>query len=172
MGDGRYATGPPSPVISLPQLKTSSHGPAFPNKEAICIPVLKSKLKLHHHQHHPPLHHCHHRSNSLSVDITIIANKGSILFNDAFNTFYLQLYDIRHMVKNHSDSERGNLLPPHRLHFPISSNSSFICIIPQREITHTTAFVTPVAEHWLETKWLNESTMYDRSADQLKTVPR
>ena len=35
------------------------------------------------------------------------------------------------MVKNHSDSERRNLLPPHRLLFPISSKGSFICIIPQ-----------------------------------------
>ena len=45
--------------------------------------------------------------------------------------FYLRLYGIRHMVKHHSDSERGNLLPPHRLLFPISSKGSFICIIPQ-----------------------------------------
>ena len=30
------------------------------------------------------------------------------LFNDALNTFYLQLYVVRHMVKDHSDSERGN----------------------------------------------------------------
>ena len=58
--------------------------------------------------------------------------------------FILWLYDIRHMVKNHSDSERGNPLPPHRLSFPISSNGSFICIIPQ------TGFVTPVMEHWLK----------------------
>ena len=28
------------------------------------------------------------------------------LFNDALNTFYLQLYGVRHMVKDHSDSER------------------------------------------------------------------
>ena len=57
--------------------------------------------------------------------------EGNILFNDALNTFYLQLYGIRHMVKDHSDSERGNPLPPHRLLFPISSKGSFICIIPQ-----------------------------------------
>ena len=31
------------------------------------------------------------------------------------------------MVKDHSDSERGNPLPPHRLFFPISSKGSFIC---------------------------------------------
>ena len=32
----------------------------------------------------------------------------NILFNDALNTFYLRLYGARHMVKDHSDSERGN----------------------------------------------------------------
>ena len=36
---------------------------------------------------------------------------GNVLFNDALNTFYLWLYGVRHMVKNHSDSEKGNLLP-------------------------------------------------------------
>ena len=30
------------------------------------------------------------------------------LFNDALNTFYLRLYGVRHMVKDHSDSEKGN----------------------------------------------------------------
>ena len=68
------------------------------------------------------------------------------LFNDALNTFYLRLYGVEHMVKDHSDSERGNLLPPHRLLFPISSKGSFICII---WIIHTTSFVIPVVEHWL-----------------------
>ena len=57
--------------------------------------------------------------------------EGNILFNDALNTFYLRLYGVGHMVKDHSDSERGNQLPPKRLLFPISSNSSFIFIIPQ-----------------------------------------
>ena len=53
------------------------------------------------------------------------------------------------MVKDHSDSERGIPLPPHGLHFSINSKGSFICTIPHR-IAHTTAFVTPVMEHWLE----------------------
>ena len=53
------------------------------------------------------------------------------------------------MVKDHSDSEIGNVMPPHRLLFPVNSKGSFICIIPDR-IAHTTAFVTPVVEHWLE----------------------
>ena len=72
--------------------------------------------------------------------------EGNVLSNDALNTFYLGLYVVRHMVKDHTDSERGNPLPPHGLRFPISSKGSFICI----RITHTTAFVTPVLEHWLK----------------------
>ena len=38
--------------------------------------------------------------------------EGNVLFNEALNTFYLRLYDVGHMVKDHSDSERGNPLPP------------------------------------------------------------
>ena len=59
--------------------------------------------------------------------------EGNVLFNDALNTFYLRLYSVRDMVKDHSDSERGNSLPPHGLLFPISRKRSFICIIPQTE---------------------------------------
>ena len=57
--------------------------------------------------------------------------KGNVLFNDALNTFYLRLYGIRHMVKDHSDSEKGNPLLPHRLLLSINSKGSFICTIPQ-----------------------------------------
>ena len=56
--------------------------------------------------------------------------EGNVLFIDALNAFYLRLYGVRHMVKEHSYSERGNPLPPHRLLFPISSKGSFRCIIP------------------------------------------
>ena len=67
---------------------------------------------------------------------TILTNiffplERNVLFNDALNTFYLRLYGVRHMVKDHSDSEKGNPLPPHRLLFPINSKGSFICTIPQ-----------------------------------------
>ena len=91
--------------------------------------------------------------------------EGNVLFNDALNTFYLQLYGIRGMVKDHSDSERQNPLPPHELLFPINSKGYFISIIPHR-ITHTTAFVTQVVEHWLEreiAQWVH--SMKDRSDD-------
>ena len=57
--------------------------------------------------------------------------KGNVLFNDALMTFYLGLYGVRHMVKDHSDSERGNALPPHGLLFSIDSKGSFYCTIPQ-----------------------------------------
>ena len=55
----------------------------------------------------------------------------NVLFNDALNTFYLRLYGVRHMVKDHSDSEKGNPLPPHRLLLSINSKVFFICTIPQ-----------------------------------------
>ena len=79
--------------------------------------------------------------------------------------FYLTTHSVRHMVKDHSDSEKGNPLPPHRLLFPI--NSKVLLYAPShRRITHTTAFVTPVVEHWLEreiAQWVHP--MKDRSDD-------
>ena len=53
------------------------------------------------------------------------------LFNDTLMRFYFWLYGVRHMVKDHSDSEKGNPLPPHRILFPINSKGSFLCTIPQ-----------------------------------------
>ena len=84
--------------------------------------------------HHSKSEQPYHGATSLSTGITELQNKGrkegNVLFNDALNTFYLRLYGIGHMVKYHSDSKRGNLLP-HGLLFPISSKGSFICTIPQ-----------------------------------------
>ena len=60
-----------------------------------------------------------------------IRKEGNVLFNDALNTIYLRLYGVGHMLKDHSDSERRNLLLPHGLLFTINSKGSFICIIPQ-----------------------------------------
>ena len=58
----------------------------------------------------------------------------NVLFNYALNTFYLRLYGIRHMVKDHSDSEKGNL--PHRLLLSINSKGSFICTIHRQDNTY------------------------------------
>ena len=67
--------------------------------------------------------------------LDFVDNKGererNDLINDALNTFYLRLHGVRHMVKDHSDSEKGNPLPPHRLLLSINSKGSFICTIPQ-----------------------------------------
>ena len=71
------------------------------------------------------------------------------------------------MVKDHSDSKKGNPLPPHRLLLSINSKGSFICTIPDR-IAHTTAFDTPVMGHWLEreiVQWVHP--MKDQSDDPL-----
>ena len=40
------------------------------------------------------------------------------------------------MVTDHSDSERGNPLPPHWLLFPINSNGSFICTFHRQDSTY------------------------------------
>ena len=55
----------------------------------------------------------------------------NVLFNNALNTFYLRLYGVRDMVKDHSDSEKGNTLPPHSLLLSINSKGFFICTILQ-----------------------------------------
>ena len=41
-----------------------------------------------------------------------------------------------YMVEDHSDSERGNLMLPHGLLFPINSHGSFICTTPQTDNTY------------------------------------
>ena len=70
--------------------------------------------------------------NIFQITVSVAGRKeGNVLFNDALNTFYLRLYGVGHMVKDHSDSERGNPLPPHGLLFLINSKGYFICIVPQ-----------------------------------------
>ena len=83
--------------------------------------------------------------------------------NDALNTFYLRLYGVRNMVKDHFDSERGNLLG---YSFRLAVRVVLYMHHPTDRITHTMAFVTPVVEHWLEreiAQWVH--TMKDRSDD-------
>ena len=43
----------------------------------------------------------------------------NFLFNDTLNTFYLWLYGVKHMVKDHSDSLRGN--PCHHMGYSLRS---------------------------------------------------
>ena len=48
--------------------------------------------------------------------MVVSKRERNVLFNDALNTFYLRLYGVRHMVKDHSDSEKGT----HCLHIGYS----------------------------------------------------
>ena len=79
-------------------------------------------------------HSTHFIYSYMASDIwlrTILIVREREMFYLTLNTFYVRLYGVRHMVKDHSDSEKGNPLPPHRLLFPISSKGSFICTIRQ-----------------------------------------
>ena len=76
-------------------------------------------------------------SNQFTMTVTVskkswIQSKRerNVLFNDTLNTFYLRLYGVRHMVTDHSDSEKGNPLSLHRLLLLINSKGSFIYAIP------------------------------------------
>ena len=59
------------------------------------------------------------------MDVWIDEGKEGRKFNDTLNTFYLRLYGIGYLLKDHSDN------PLHGLLFLISSKGSFMCIIPQ-----------------------------------------
>ena len=81
------------------------------------------------------------------------------------------------MVKDHSDSERGNPLPSLHGLFPISSKGSFIYRLTDR-IVNITAFATPVVEHWLEqeiAQWIHHEGSIRRPivprANALTTEP-
>ena len=70
------------------------------------------------------------------------------LFNDALNTFYLQLYGIRHMIKDQLSSDSGNLLIPlHKLLFFRLTARVLLYASSHRQ---DSTFVTPVVEHWLK----------------------
>ena len=97
---------------------------------------------------------CHWTSSGCSTVNTIKSNgyfgmegRTFFLFNNKLNTFYLWLYGIRHIVKDHSNTDRK---PTTTTTWCTLSKGSFICTIPER-IAHTMAFVIPLVEHWL--KW-------------------
>ena len=70
------------------------------------------------------------------------------------------------MVKDHSDNERGNPLSPHGLHLPISRKGSFICTIPKTRYHIPRPLLHLLWSAGWNEKYLNVSTMKDRSDDQ------
>ena len=64
-----------------------------------------------------------------SMHFIYVYMEGNVLVNDALNTFYLWLYGVSHMVKDHSDSERERemfYLTTHSTHFIYSYMASDI----------------------------------------------
>ena len=45
----------------------------------------------------------HHLYMLYHIQLLETRKEGNVLFNDALNTFYLWLYGVTHMVKDHSD---------------------------------------------------------------------
>ena len=84
---------------------------------------------------------------ALEVTALEVTKEGNVLFNDALNTFYLRLYGVGHMVKDHSHSERGNPQPPHGLPFRLTAR---VLLYAPSHRQDNAACVTPVEEHWME----------------------
>ena len=82
-----------------------------------------------------------HAIRVLTVRLIIeIRKEGNVYLTTHSTHFYLRLYSVGHMVKDYLDSENGNPMPP----------ELFYSHHPSDRIEHTTAFVTPVVEVWLE----------------------
>ena len=73
------------------------------------------------------------------------------LFNDALNIFYLRLYGVGHMVKDHSDSERGKPAAATTLS-EISSKGSLKKKTEEKKITTLTTTITITAAAVTEAK--------------------
>ena len=113
--------------------------------------------------------HKHLNSNKLLTDNNFIVLANLLYLYGKDGIFYLSVHltpfmliCIQHIVKDYSESERGNPLPPlHGLLFLISSKGSFICIIPQ-----TWQYILQPLLHQLWSRiWLNAGTMRDWSDD-------
>ena len=82
--------------------------------------------------------------------------------------FILRLYDVGHMLKDHSDNEREETRRRHMGYsFHLTARVLFYMHDPRDRISHTTAFVIQVVEHWLELEvgqWVHP--MKDRSDNQ------
>ena len=63
----------------------------------------------------------------MCITISIDEGRKEMFYLTTHSTHFIHGY----MLKDHSDRREENLLPPHRLLFPISSKGSFICIITQ-----------------------------------------
>ena len=65
------------------------------------------------------------------IRICLDPRKEMFFYLTTHSTHFIYGYMASNMVKDHSDSEKGNPLLPHRLVFLINSKGSFIFTIPQ-----------------------------------------
>ena len=73
-----------------------------------------------------------------------IRKEGIILFNEALNTFYIRLYGVEHMTKDHSDSYSGTPPPTvHEIHFRLAARDLLYTPTHRQD---STAFVIPIAQ--------------------------
>ena len=97
--------------------------------------------------------------------------EGNVLFNDAHNTFYFRLYDVEHMVKDHSSRGKPAAATTWASLFD-SLQGVFYMHHPIDGIAHTTDFGTWVVEHWLEpeiAQWVHfEGSIRRRTMGGLK----
>ena len=63
--------------------------------------------------------------------ITRKEGRKEMFYLTTHSTHFIYGYMASDMVKDHSGSEKGNPLPPHRLLLSINSKGSFIRTIPQ-----------------------------------------
>ena len=64
-------------------------------------------------------------------DVVELEGRKEMFYLTTHSTHFIYGYMVSDMVKDHSDSVKGNPLLPHRLLFLINSKGSFICTIPQ-----------------------------------------
>ena len=72
--------------------------------------------------------------------------EGNVTFNDAVNAFNLRLYSIGTMVKDHRQWKRKHADAT----FILAPCEGFFMHHPTYTIAHSTDFVTPAVEQWLE----------------------
>ena len=81
----------------------------------------------------PPV--IHRPSVCCAIRVTIASPSTGVWTEREREMFYLMMHSTHfiygYMASDHSDSEKGNPLPPHRLLLSIISKGSFICTIPQ-----------------------------------------
>ena len=88
-----------------------------------------------------------------------------VLFNDALNIFYLRLYGVRHMVKDHSDSEKKTRCRHIGYSFRLTARILLYAPSHRQDSTYHDLCYT-IVKHWLEreiAQWVHP--MKDRSDD-------